>query len=148
MSRIVSVLIWTVVKHIRPILLILLALLLPFRGAVAAAMLCSPASVGQAASSHEHARHHAQAHVDAGHQVHADAGHQAHAGAGFQADAAALAAHDKCNVCAAFCSLTPILGSPPVMAVPPGLCAAVFPAWSAPPPSFISDGQERPPRSR
>lgn len=54
---------------------------------------------------------------------------------------------DKCNLCSAFCSLTPLASTG--HAVLPLLEAAdaLFPAVSSPALSFLSDGQERPPRS-
>ena len=62
-------------------------------------------------------------------------------------DADASSPQDRCTLCAAFCSLTPLVGSAPGLFVPQALPAAPFPALSAPVPSFLSDGQERPPRS-
>jgi len=151
------------VKTLRLCFLLLLAALLPLRGAVAAAMLCPPAGVGTSAeagvsTSAEvlamglatgHAMdHHAAA--DATAASHADGSHGpgSHDGSSQAHASHDQGAPDKCNLCAAFCSLTPMLGSPPTL--PPSLPAATtaFPALSAPVPIFLSDGQDRPPRSR
>jgi len=123
-------------KSVRICLLVLLALLLPVRGAVAAAMLCPIAGSGvqtEMQTSSEHAAHEAMhEHKDA-HEHTADHDHGKTA--------------DRCNLCSAFCSLTPLTGSVPTVATPLDLSTTTFPDFSAPPPSFLSDGQERPPRS-
>lgn len=110
-------------------LLVVLALLLPLRGAVAAAMTCHLAGAGAVAVA-------AAAHAE----------HAAHDHAA-QADASAPAASDKCNLCAASCSLTPLLGAPPSVIEPSAAAAVRFPVLDARAPSFLSDGQERPPRT-
>lgn len=121
-------------KSVRIWLLLLLVVLLPVRGAVAAAMLCPiagsgvPPQVQMHEHEHEHEHEHASSHVHTAEHEHAKAA-------------------DRCNVCSAFCSLTPLVGSVPTVAAPIELAAAAFPGFSAPPPSFLSDGQERPPRS-
>jgi hypothetical protein len=132
-------------KSVRVWLLLLLALLLPVRGAVAAAMLCPIAGSGVQtemqvqAPAADHAAHeamheHKDAHEHAASHVHtADHDHGK--------------AADRCNLCSAFCSLTPLVGSVPTVATPLDLSSTAFPDLSAPPPSFLSDGQERPPRS-
>lgn len=56
-------------------------------------------------------------------------------------------ASDKCNMCSAFCSLTPLTSNPAALFQPLEMAAASFPDLSAPAPSFFSGGQERPPRS-
>ena len=115
-------------KSIRIWLLLLLAVLLPIRGAVAAAMLCPIAGSGAPPQAQMHEHEHASSHVHTAEHDHAKAA-------------------DRCNLCSAFCSLTPLVGSAPTVAAPLELAAAAFPDFSAPPPSFLSDGQERPPRS-
>lgn len=105
-------------------LLLFLAVLLPVRGAVAAAMLCAlapPAQHGQMQHAEGHGGHHHQG--------------------------SATPAADKCNLCAASCGLTPLPSQPPSVAAPLEGAAASFPEIDAPPVSFLSDGQERPPRS-
>ena len=141
------------VKTIRICLLLLLAMLLPVRGAVAAAMLCPVGGSGTqtevrldaAASGH----HHDAAGPDgAGHRHAVDDGAAAHAAhdPGHHADAASGQA-DKCNLCAAFCSVTSMPSDASIALLPQVVSAVRFPAVSAPTPSFVSGGPERPPRS-
>jgi hypothetical protein len=141
-------------KTLRICLLVLLAVLLPVRGAVAAAMLCSPASMsghsqaqaqGQMPSA-EHAHHHESM------MAAADEG-PAHDHAGHHHDEGAAGGHhnggsmEKCNLCCAFCTLAPMVSSLPSLPSPIDLSVISFPDLSAPSASFLSDGQERPPRS-
>lgn len=123
-------------------LLLLLAVLLPVRGAVAAAMPCSVAEsgvrtelAGDEAMEHAHAHGHADAH-DHGAMSH-DGGHTGHD----------HAASDRCNMCSASCALTLLVSDVPTLAEPLDLAAVKFSELSAPSPSFLSDGQERPPRT-
>ena len=128
--------------------MILLALLMPLRAAVAGAMLCP---TGGAAVSHQqhpamdddpvpaHAHHEGMHHDGmshpSGHQDPAEPSPTSHA-------------HDGgCNLCASFCSMTPMPSTAPT--IEPSTLAATlsFPALHAPAPSFQSDGQDRPPRS-
>ena len=128
-----------VVKTFRTAFLILLALLLPIRGAVAGAMLCpqghGPAIVAQA-SKH------------AGHYMHGDTGaahHHEHQGAADHGEQAGQA--NACNICVAFCSMTPMLSTMPTL-VPAMLAFTLsFPELAAAPPRFQPDGLDRPPRS-
>ncbi|GAA0739533.1 hypothetical protein LRH25_30855 [Ideonella azotifigens] len=137
------------VKTVRLCFLLLLAVLLPLRGAVAAAMLCS---AGDAGSHNELRMAEGSSEANAGmahHVVHeagpsdarADAEHahgeQRHHHAG----------SDKCNMCSACCSLTPLVSAVPVLAEPLGFTAVRFASYTAPLPSFFSGGQERPPRT-
>jgi hypothetical protein len=122
-------------------LLLLLAVLLPVRGAVAAAMLCPVGSSGmQSEVLGEHAGHHDMDHDGTGHR---EAGHD-HVGHHEDHDHGTT---DKCNMCSAFCSLTPLLSDVPAIPEPGALPAIKFPDFSTPAPSFLSDGQERPPRT-
>jgi hypothetical protein len=125
------------VKILRLWLLVLLAALLPVRGAMAAAMLCPPAGVGTQQELRSNHEHEGASHAHAEHH-HEGAAHH---------DESADPGDEKCNLCSAFCSLTPLLSEMP--GVPPPLEVPVesFPDFSAPAPSFLSDGQERPPRS-
>jgi len=127
------------VKTIRIWLLVLLAVLLPVRGAVAAAMLCSPANAGDHSHVSAVAGHHE-------HDAHADPRHAGHdtgspAGTGHHADGSS-----QCNLCCDFCSMTPLLSTLPSVP-PPDLSSVPFPELCAAAPSFLSEGQERPPRS-
>lgn len=122
--------------------LVVLALLLPIRGAVAGAMLCPEGSHSAALTeSFEHA----------GHNMHGDAiaaHHHDHADSTPHHEPSESAGHTSgCGICATVCSMTPILSAMPTVE-PSTLAAAVtFPALSAPTPTFQSDGQDRPPRS-
>jgi Protein of unknown function (DUF2946) len=132
------------VKTLRIWLLVLLAVLLPVRGAVAAAMLCPPAGTGTQTELrlHDHASGHAL--MDAAEHRHADRGHGSGADAHHDGSADTT---DRCNLCSAFCSVTPLIGSLPALPLPQEPAAIRFPDLTVPAPSFISDGQERPPRS-
>jgi len=125
------------VKTLRIWLLVLLATLLPLRGAIGAALPCEgtghPAPVEHAQMHH----HIDAAGADADDAASTDHGthHHDHAGA------------DKCNLCSSCCSTAPLLltFSPTVAALDGP--RAEFPLIQAPAPTFLSDGQERPPRS-
>lgn len=148
-------------KTVRVLLLVVLAMLLPLRGALAevahcvgmpdtastAAALASPEarSVPDADAGHEHENEH---------EHHGD--HPAQPDAVMVADAgtAAPAAHDhvagsvdKCHLCTASCASTPFMSAPPTVAEPMPVAGARYPSLTAPAPSHPSEGQERPPRS-
>lgn len=134
-------------KSLRVWLLVLLAVLLPLRGALAAALMCPVAGTGVQAEirladpGHGHEHSHDAMHDGAVQQhAHADGsdGHHDHAGSGN--------AVDRCNVCSAFCSVTGVVGAPFALSEPPH-AAIHFPHPLAAPPDFVPDGQERPPRS-
>ena len=136
-------------RTIRIWLLVLLAVLLPVRGAVAAAMLCPPTGVdgqGAVVVATTVVDHHVMDVADhAGHE-HGDHQHAEH-----DSDAAGSSGHHdgfgKCNLCCDFCSMTPLLSTLPSVPTPPDLSSVSFADLLAPAPSFLSDGQERPPRS-
>lgn len=141
-------------KAVRICLLVLLAVLLPVRGAVAAAMLCPVGSTGMQSElrMHEHpasheAMDHGMAHDHAQHQHDAGNHQHGHAGAGHHGDIQGHSTSDKCNMCSAYCSLTPMVSGVPTLPEPVGSAAIKFPNLSSPAPTFLSDGQERPPRS-
>jgi hypothetical protein len=124
------------VKLLRLSLILLLAVLLPVRGALAAAMLCAPAPVpATSAQAHAEHGHHGNAHEAAATPAPEHTAHGEHAG------------HKACTQCAAFCSLTPLAetGRAPLDAV--ALPAASFPPLAAPAVRFERDGPERPPRT-
>lgn len=137
----------TPVKSLRIWLLVLMAVLLPLRGALAAAMMCHVAGTGvqtevqMAERSHDHGHSHSDV-ASGGHhgaEVTSQAtDHHDFAGVGDPAD--------KCNLCSAFCSVTGMVSGTATASEPQTL-TTVFPHLYAPPPSFISDGQERPPRT-
>lgn len=115
-------------KTLRLCLLLLLAALIPVRGAVAAAMLCPAGGhPGQPALQ-----------APAGHDMaHAHHRHD---------DPQPGTPTAKCTLCAACCALTPLLRALPTLAEPPGVAAVGFADHAAPAPEFFSDGPERPPR--
>ena len=124
--------------------MLLVILLLPIRGAMAAAMLClsqdGPENVmvqhlgGESSKPHDHAQH------GHGHHSHAE---DTQAG---QDDDVASGTADDCNLCASFCSLTPLASTAPDLRHP-WARAALNPAPSVTAPSFVSDGEDRPPRT-
>jgi hypothetical protein len=137
-------------KTARLYFLVLLAVLLPIRGAVAAAMLCPIGGSGvqselrwQAPAAAHEAVDHAMAHDHGSSHGHASNGHDHHDDHGTQQQSA----QDKCNMCSAYCSLTPLVSSAPTLPGPLDRAAIKFSDFSAPPPNFFSDGQERPPRT-
>lgn len=125
--------------------LLLLALLLPVRGVLAAAMMCPPAG-GSGAPVEAHA-----AHVDA--QAPAAHGGAHHHGAPEATGAAA--AHDDvsprhaddCTLCSAACAATPIASAASRLPLVQGAGRTLSCAPDAAAPSFLCGGQERPPRS-
>ena len=128
-------------KRLRTWLLLLLVVLLPVRGAMAAAMLCLPQS--DAKSAKVVVDHHGGGMASAGHD---HARHSPDASAAQPKDqASAVDSHD-CNLCASFCSLTLLISDPLDWRHPPAQ-ADLNPAPSVPAPSFVSDGEERPPRT-
>lgn len=137
-------------KPLRFWLLLLLAVLLPLRGALAGAMLCPPAGSGvqtevQFASQTSTPAEHVGAHL---HSEHDHASAHAHHHASQSPDAgASLTAHDRCDVCSAYCAVTPLPSEPTTIALSQPLVDADFPDLYAPAPNFVSGGQERPPRS-
>ena len=135
----------TTVRTVRIWLLLLLAVLLPIRGAAAAAMLCPVAETGRQVELRLHDQsigHHA---VDESAQADHASVHPDHAAGGHPHDDGA-GQPDKCNMCSAFCSVTPLVGSLPTVLAPLDSAAASFPDLSAPAATFLSGGQERPPR--
>jgi len=131
------------VKIIRTLLLVMLVVLLPIRGAVAAAMLCPPSAAGM--------DHHTMM-AAADHDGHGDHQHADHSANPHDSSRSGIADHhaggfEKCNLCCDFCSITPLLSALPSVPTPQDLSSVSFPALFAPAPSFVSDGQERPPRS-
>jgi hypothetical protein len=126
-------------------LLLLLAVLLPVRGAVAAAMLCPVA--GSGIQTELAVVNHPTAHEAMDHAMEHDHGVSHEHAVGGHHDGHDHTATDKCNMCSAFCSLTPLVSEVQTVAEPLDPTAVKFSELSAPPPSFFSDGQERPPRT-
>ena len=118
-------------KTWRLCIVLLLALLLPLRGAVAATTMCAPATAGS---------QHAMAVTPPTHAEHAT-----------PHDHAAMLAHaqhapSSCSVCADCCAPAMVFGDVPAPTPPVLFATALFPAPRALAPSFMSDGPERPPR--
>lgn len=130
-------------KLLRLSLILLLAVLLPVRGALAGAMLCAPAMPAQAPAPMVATDHH-PGHVAA--QAH-DA-HNAHDGQDRHgAHGKADATHQACTPCAAFCSLMQLADTGHPLVTAAALPAASFPPLAAAAAHFERDGPERPPRS-
>ena len=149
-------------KTFRIIVLLLVAFLIPVRGAVAATMLCAgPNAEGQVAVEvpAHHAMHGDQAapadHVDhhGDHAAPADqTNHAAHAdhtmAAGSDVDHSGNGFHaGTCHLCATDCHAVPLVAAAPSMAGPSLTASVAFPAFKAPAPAFQSGGPERPPRT-
>jgi len=142
-----------VVKPLRLGLVLILAVLLPVRGALAAAMLCAPTvTAGAIELRHEAGGathdHHAVEHdpsVLAGAQAGPRPGGHEHAGSPPCTHDAS--AHDSCNVCSASCSAVPLPSASSAIDDPVALSSISFPDLAARAPTFQSDGQERPPRT-
>lgn len=135
------------VKTVRVLLLVLLAMLLPLRDALAGAAHC-------AGSPNEATRAVAAVHVDTGmhahdgeHEARLDSMHAGHHDASSGSDESAFGAGDACTLCTASCSAIPIVSAPLSVAAFISLAAVVFPAPVAPAPSHTSEGLERPPRN-
>ena len=132
-------------KAARFLLLVLLAVLLPLRGALADVAHCATGSATTAADVSAplappgpHGDAHATGHHHAIEASQAPAGH-------LQAGEAHAA--DNCNLCTVSCSTTPFASAAPSLTAPASIAAGPYPALIAPPPSHSSEGQERPPRS-
>jgi hypothetical protein len=128
------------VKQLRTFILVLLAVLLPIRGAVAAAMLCpegveTNAAVAVAGSGH--------------HEMHADrsASHH-HDSSGSATDDSSSGGHPAtCHFCAGGGCMATIVGTVPSLGQPDATASVTFPELTPPAPAFHSDGQDRPPRT-
>lgn len=131
------------VKTLRLCLLLLMAVLLPVRGAVAAAWPCAGEGLHQAAvqasvavHAHHAGRVMAQVHEPSAAIGHAGPHHHdGHGGDG------------RCNVCASCCSTAPMVATFTLSIAAPAEPPARFPALRASATTFVSEGQERPPRS-
>jgi hypothetical protein len=133
------------VKYFRTFMLVLLTVLLPIRGAVAAAMLCpgkastvSTLAVGGHTEHEMHAGHGMEAHLSATHEhSHSDAPDESSAGAHSTA----------CQFCAGGCCVTPLAFAPPCVQSPRVTASAAFPELTARVSAYHPDGQDRPPRT-
>jgi hypothetical protein len=136
------------VKNLRVVILVLLALLLPVRGARAAAMLCPddgsvpspPVAVEQVhvAMPAEHGLHNEQA----------TSLHQPSDGHAPDHDTSVSGGHPTaCQVCVSACCLAPLAFAPPSVQARVLTISAVFPALALAIPAVESGGQDRPPRT-
>src|SRR5450432_1182857 len=107
-------------------------------------MLCAP--VGTAHHQELRVHDHRMAHAVEGSATHHH-DHAAPAQHGHDDRGSSSGGSDKCNLCSACCSVAPMVSSPPTVPVLLGVTDVLFPSVSAPAPSFVSDGQERPPRT-
>jgi hypothetical protein len=133
------------VKYLRTLILVLLTVLLPIRGAVAAAMLCpGEASTMGAAATAGHGDH--DMHADLDMEVHHAATHDHSHGAA--SDESPSGGHaTACQFCAGGCCVTPLAFAPPAVESPRLAASAAFPALTARVTAFYPDGQDRPPRT-
>lgn len=129
----------------RILVLLLVCVLLPFRGAVAATMLCAePGQTSEftAAVSHAHHGMHGDDHAD-GVAAQVDQGHDDNGVT--TADDGAKS--DSCHICASGCHAAAMVTELPSAPGAMPVASVVFPALSAPAPDFQSEGQDRPPRA-
>ena len=132
-------------KQLRLFILILLSVLLPVRGALAATMLCPEGeATGTAVAVAGHEHHELQS-DPAPHADHSAAHH--HAGEAANSDESPSGEHPTtCNFCASGCCMASICGVVPCVAPLGPTASVVFPLLTAPIPAFQSGGQDRPPR--
>ena len=132
------------VKYLRTFILVLLTVLLPIRGAAAAAMLCpGEASTISTAATAGHGGHDMHAEHDM--EVHHAAMHDHSHGAALAESSGGHAT--ACQFCADGCCVTPLAFAPPSVASPRPTALAAFPALTARVTAFYPDGQDRPPRT-
>ena len=118
--------------RLRSFILVLLALLLPVRGVVAATLMYPQAVEAGSAAEVDVGAHHDD------HGLH-------HAGpASDEAQCEGMQAK-TCHFCASACCMAAIVGEPPSLGAVALPEPAGFPALAAPAASHFSDGQERPP---
>lgn len=150
----------------RCLLLMLLAVMIPARGAVAAAMMCPQHDGALTDAQHQQSGELGAHDTHYAHRTHAqepgsptgEASMHTHQHEG---DPARVTQHGNdhehndnhagstsggCQLCASVCSMTPMLGSLPTWQPPAATPSADFPPLRVPAPSFQSDGPERPPR--
>ena len=145
-------------KLLRTFILVLLTVLLPLRGAVAAAMLCpGAASMANASAAADvedgmHGMHgmHDMHDMHAGHHMGTDqAAHHDHA-TGLAPDASPTHDHaSACTFCAdGGCCAAPLAFAPPTVSASVLIASTDFPAQAARIRDRHPDGQDRPPRTR
>jgi hypothetical protein len=136
------------VNNLRVVILVLLALLLPMRGAMAAAMLCPGEGSGAGAVV---AVEKGDVAMPAAHGLHneqATAHHHSSDGDAFDHDTSVSDGHQTaCLVCPSSCCLTPLAFAPSSVQARVLTTSVVYPALSLAIPAFVSGGQDRPPRT-
>jgi hypothetical protein len=143
------------VKHLRTFILILLTVLLPIRGAVAAAVLCpGEATTLDAGMNAVHGQHGVQGeHAAAAENqaVHDHSSHPSHSSNshGDEHNGTSSGGHaTACQFCAGGgCCVTPLAFAPPSLELPRLIASATFPVLIARVTAFYPDGQDRPPRT-
>jgi hypothetical protein len=136
------------VKNLRVVILVLLAVLLPIRGAMALALLCQGDGSGPSSAAAVE-----QAHVamPAEHGLHDEQGKAKHHPCCGDASDDDTSVSDgqptACQVCASGCCWTPLAFAPPSVQASVLTTSAVCPALSLAIPSFESGAQDRPPRT-
>jgi hypothetical protein len=136
------------VKHLRVVILVLLALLLPIRGAMAAAMLCLGDGSGPSSAVAVEQVHVAMPAEHGLHNEQAKAHHHPSDGDASDHDTSASGGHPTaCQVCASGCCLTPLAFAPPSVQARVLTTSVVSPALTLDIPAFESGGQDRPPRT-
>ena len=136
-------------KYLRTFILVLLTILLPIRGAVAAAMLCPggtatvDAEVNAAPGAHGGEGANSAA---ADHEAIHDHSNHSH---GDASDEASSGGHGTaCQFCAGGgCCVTPLAFAPPSVGLPGLVASTTFPLFTARVTAFYPDGQDRPPRT-
>jgi len=132
-------------KNLRVLLLLLLTMALPLRGAMAGFVACEGTIIEPAMISgalHDHGT--AQAHDAAtDNEIHAVLFN------GFDENQNSIHSHgDECTQCGATCSSCPfMIKLLPSVAAPMAFAQTAFPGLVAPPPNHPSEGLDRPPRS-
>ena len=130
-------------KKSRIWLILLLTVILSFKGAMAAAGMFCHLGTGQIVDTPQAAHHHAvvdQAQTTEQHHAAAPTG-------GSSTDDAPTQSSSSCTICSSVCS-SPPLPAAGVQTVPPGATAAErFPPLAVPRSSTVVSGLERPPRT-
>jgi len=135
------------VKTLRILVLLLVCVLLPFRGAVAATMLCEePGQTSEFTTVVGHTHHgmHGHEHVD-GSAAHAGQDHTDTDTDSTGSDDGAKV--DCCNICASGCHAAAMVTALPSTPGAMPVASVAFPALCVPAPDFQSAGPDRPPRA-
>jgi hypothetical protein len=133
------------VKHFRIFILVLMSLLLPIRGAVAATMLCPEGEGPSTAAVVAEQGHHD---MRADHEMHADHAASHHHDTGATHDDSSSGEHPtNCHFCASGCCMASMVGTAPSLGAACLTSSITVPALTTRIPAFQSDGQDRPPRT-